>query len=275
MVMTNGDESTAWPNEQLDRILDDAFSIVHLTELIANSYPDKRMSDVSNALVDISTPTSLVVDLDHYKELFSKLRFSYVEQVTKEKFIRFIVGDPPLIISPHENSELESHNESAKEALNSIKVEVDTCVVSLERLCVELSKTYPLTQSQIARFQNLPTLILALKQRITETKSRLCVTGNDARLALPLLQTADIVNQDRRRILDLDRGLEQLVARAACRDKDVARMEAELHALDVRKKTSAATAVEERDKKDSIGQFVELEAHARWWKASSMLLRYD
>ncbi len=42
------------------------------------------------------------------QELFSKLRFSYLEQVTKEKFIRAIVGDPPLVVEHQENVELEA-----------------------------------------------------------------------------------------------------------------------------------------------------------------------
>ena len=32
------------------------------------------------------TPASLEADLTHYKDLFTKLRFSYVEQVTKRSF---------------------------------------------------------------------------------------------------------------------------------------------------------------------------------------------
>ncbi|KAK1761679.1 hypothetical protein QBC33DRAFT_605009 [Phialemonium atrogriseum] len=54
------------------------------------------------------TPVSLEADLAHYRELFAKLRFSYVEQMTKEKFIRAVVGDPPMIVAPHENAALEA-----------------------------------------------------------------------------------------------------------------------------------------------------------------------
>ena len=42
-----------------------------------------------------ATPAILSADLVHYRELFSKLHFSYVEQVTKERFLRAITADQP------------------------------------------------------------------------------------------------------------------------------------------------------------------------------------
>jgi len=73
-------------------------SIIKISEPISSALPqdgdnsNARTSDVSNSSLDTPTPASLEADLAHYKELFAKLRFSYVEQVTKEKFIRAIVG---------------------------------------------------------------------------------------------------------------------------------------------------------------------------------------
>ena len=99
--------------------------------------PNKRHSDVSTTSdgYEDATPASLQADLAHYKashlsirtgrhllpsaggmrrhakreqqDLFSKLRFSYIEQVTKEKFLRAIASTPPLLIDPADNAELE------------------------------------------------------------------------------------------------------------------------------------------------------------------------
>lgn len=66
------------------------------------------------------------------QELFSKLRFSYLEQVTKEKFLRSIVGDPPLIVEPAENSELETQLADIKAVLKEQKSAVAKLVVELE-----------------------------------------------------------------------------------------------------------------------------------------------
>ena len=66
------------------------------------------------------------------QELFSKLRFSYLEQVTKEKFLRSIIGDPPLIVEPAENTELEAQLADVKVVLKEQKAAVAKMVVELE-----------------------------------------------------------------------------------------------------------------------------------------------
>lgn len=68
----------------------------------------------------------------HEKDLFSKLRFSYLEQVTKEKFLRSIVGDPPLIVEPAENIELEAQLAEIKAVLKEQKARVALMIQELE-----------------------------------------------------------------------------------------------------------------------------------------------
>lgn len=73
------------------------------------------------------------------KELFSKLRFSYVEQVTKEKFLRAIVGDPPLVVGHNENVEMEAQLAEVKADLKARKEEVRTMVEEMEKLGRDLA----------------------------------------------------------------------------------------------------------------------------------------
>lgn len=83
------------------------------------------------------------------QELFSKLRFSYLEQVTKEKFLRSIVGDPPLIIEQAENLELETQLKDIKAVLKEQKADVARMIEDLEArgrdLCRRRSHTYSLS----------------------------------------------------------------------------------------------------------------------------------
>jgi hypothetical protein len=74
------------------------------------------------------------------QELFTKLRLSYVEQVTKEKFLRAIVGDPPLFVEQQENIELEAQLAEAKAALKRQKTEVAELVAALEERARDLSR---------------------------------------------------------------------------------------------------------------------------------------
>lgn len=77
-------------------------------------------------------PPQLLAELSHYKELFSQLRFSYLEQVTKEKFLRSIASDPPTIYDGDDNALLEADLRDAKESLKEKKREVQEVLDELE-----------------------------------------------------------------------------------------------------------------------------------------------
>ena len=105
-------------------------SILHLAEPILESqqHPREtqspaptRPSNASSLSPSQLTPSTLSADLQHYKDLFSKLRFSYLEQVTKEKYLRSIVGDPPVLVTPAENVELEQKLVGMKRELKGRK----------------------------------------------------------------------------------------------------------------------------------------------------------
>lgn len=66
------------------------------------------------------------------QELFSKLRFSYIEQVTKEKFLRAITSETPIFIEPRENERLETQLLEEKVALKAQKDEVARMIEELE-----------------------------------------------------------------------------------------------------------------------------------------------
>jgi hypothetical protein len=59
-----------------------------------------------------------------FQELFSKLRFSYIEQVTKEKFLRAITAETPLFVEPADNAALEEQLALEKAALKAQKEQV-------------------------------------------------------------------------------------------------------------------------------------------------------
>ena len=75
------------------------------------------------------------------QELFSKLRFSYLEQVTKEKFLKAIVGEPPQIVDHQENIELETQLAEVKAVLKAQKEDVANMVQALDEEGRELSRS--------------------------------------------------------------------------------------------------------------------------------------
>lgn len=258
-------------------------SILKLSEPISTTIPtnangtQQRTSDVSNASLEAPTPASLEADLTHYRELFAKLRFSYVEQVTKEKFIRAIVGDPPLIVSPQENVELEALNVEAKAVLKALKAEVADMVKELERKGTELAGRYEGVKLETAKLEELPEKIQGLEEKVerlrTENEGR--INAENPELNLPLARTIDLVNQRKKRREELDRQLEQLKAQVPRKEKELHRLQAELVPLESKRVTSTSAAKEAKRRKEAALGGVEddLEERGRWYRAAEAGLK--
>ncbi|OAA48600.1 hypothetical protein NOR_01850 [Metarhizium rileyi] len=253
-------------------------SIIRLSETITdpaeqNSRP--RASDASNSLLDGPTPAGLEADLAHYTELFAKLRFSYVEQVTKEKFIRAIVGDPPLIVTIQENLDLERENSEAKAELKALKLEVAAMVVELERRGRELSQRYESVRLDTAKLQDLPARTQELEARVEQLRAAQDVSGANPDLNLPLAKTLGLVERRRAEQQQLARELEALQAKVPRKRKEADRLRAELGPLEAKLQTSTAAAREAQRRKEAAlgGVADDLEQRARWWRASEEVLK--
>lgn len=120
---------------------DHPLTILNLADPILSSASFTTSNPSSDDNQPSATPASLQADLSHYKELFSKLRFSYVEQVTKERFLRAILADPPDLVDADQNAELEEQLRSAKAALKAKKEETSKRVEELEELGRRLAQS--------------------------------------------------------------------------------------------------------------------------------------
>lgn len=253
-------------------------SIIRLSQAItdpADDNPRQRASDASTSLSDGLTPASLEADLTNYMELFVKLRFSYVEQVTKEKFLRAIVGDPPLIVTMQENLDLERQNAEAKAQLKSLKLQVASLVAELEKRGRELSQRYEAIQVDTATLEELPSRIQELEARVGELRSRQHNDGIDPISNLPLAKTQSLVARREAERQDLARELAALQAKLLRREKEAERLRAELGPLEARAKSSTAAAREaQKSKEDRLGGAADdMEQRARWWRASEDVLQ--
>ncbi|KAH6605600.1 hypothetical protein Trco_004753 [Trichoderma cornu-damae] len=254
-------------------------SIIKLSEPISNSTPHdarQRISDASSTSLDGGpSPASLDADLIHYKELFAKLRFSYVEQVTKEKFIRAIVGDPPLIVTLQENLDLERENAEAKAQLKNLKLEVADMVADLEERGRELSKRYEKIQLETVRLGELPAKAVELENRIRELRDEHEPSEADPNLRLPLAKTLSLVSKRKAEQQELARELEALQSKVPRKRKEAERLQAELQPLEAKRQSSTTAAREARRRKEAAlgGVADDLEQRARWWRASESMLR--
>ena len=203
----------------------------------------------------------------HLQELFSKLRFSYLEQVTKEKFIRAIVGDPPLVVEHQENVELEESLAVAKASLKAQKTEVSELVAELEARGRELCQKYENIQMQTTQLQGLPEKIEALQSSVEELRAAQ-QPGSNPTLNLPLEKTIALVEERERERAELDRQLEQLQVMVPRKTKELERLNAELQPLEVKRLGSTASAREAKRRKEEAlgGVGDDLEERGRWWR---------
>ncbi|KAF9215292.1 hypothetical protein BGZ59_001777 [Podila verticillata] len=78
--------------------------------------------------------TKMEGDLEYYKDLFEKYKFNYIEQDTKEKFLKEILQDSPPEITLASNNELEAKNAENKRLL-------DEKALAIEQLNREVMET--------------------------------------------------------------------------------------------------------------------------------------
>jgi hypothetical protein len=247
-----------------------SLSILKLSEPISRTHKassSERTSDVSLDAFDSPTPASLEADLTHYKELFSKLRFSYLEQVTKEKFIRSIVGDPPLVVEHQENVELEATLTHSKAALKAQKTEVAELVSELEKRGRELCIKHQDIQMQTMQLQELPETIEGFERSIEEFKAAQ-QPGSNPLMSMPLDKTLVMVKEKERERAELDRQIEQLQSLVPRKTKELERLNAEVQPLEVKRAGSVAAAKEAKRRKEEAlgGVGDDLEERGRWWR---------
>jgi len=243
--------------------------------------PSKRQSNISdsaNSDLDNPTPASLLADLTHYKELFSKLRFSYLEQVTKEKYLRSIVGDPPLLVSHAENVALEEKLSTAKAELKAKKEDVGRLVEEMEGMARSLASRWEGVQAQMALLEELPPKVQALEETVAELRRQLAERegaeprSEDPRMNAGLEETLGMIEEQRARARELDRQIAALQRALPAKMREYEVVEGELDTLERRKNDITAAATEARRIREEGGRD-ELEEKGRWYRSAEVVLR--
>ncbi|KAI9733346.1 MAG: hypothetical protein M1834_003430 [Cirrosporium novae-zelandiae] len=251
------------------------FCILKLSEPISATVFSltKRDSDVSSDAFENTTPASLESDLTHYRELFAKLHFSYLEQVTKEKFLRAIVAEPPEIYTPAENIELEQQLFCTKQELKAHKEDLRLLVEELERKGKALAKQYEGVQLHTAKLESLPNEIIDLEKQIVALKQMQHLKsatkpGQD----LPLPATLSLLRTKENSLAQLEKHIVQLKAAVPRKSREVERLDNELRPLELQKVNAVNAANETRKRKEQGGGEDGLLERGRWWRTSETVL---
>ena len=111
--------------------------------------------------------SGLVFSSDILQELFSKLRFQYLEQVTKEKFLNAILDDKLVLADHDQNVALEARLAQEKARLKAHKLDVEALVARLD------SKSRDLAESMIWMRhgdKHVPFAMTTLSDRVQDTR---------------------------------------------------------------------------------------------------------
>ncbi|KAL8873224.1 MAG: hypothetical protein Q9174_001271 [Haloplaca sp. 1 TL-2023] len=256
-----------------------SLSIVRLSESISRptaigtkdaSTANPRTSDVSLDSASATTPVSLAADVSHYRDLFSKLRFSYLEQVTKEKFLRAIVGDPPLIVEAAENMELESQLKEVKAVLKDQKLMVGRIVEELEAKGVEVVRRYQGVEEKKAVLQTLPTEIKSLEMECEVLRGAIETQltelgGSDIGQGLGVEEIHKAIREKDSLKQKVERRLEALESSLPAKERQLQDLQGDMEELEKERHraiTGAREAVKGRERGGNAGD--ELETRGRW-----------
>ena len=237
------------------------------------------------------TPSTLKLDLTHYRDLFAKLRFSYLEQVTKEKYLRGIVGDPPIVVSHQDNLDLEEDVKLQKEGLQRKKRDVETLVERLEGEARGLAGTAETVEQGRAEMESVLERVGELETRQGELRGAwaekmeglrqagfldgagadaLVGMGNDPDASRPrhhlsLVQTQSSIQQRRQETHEMDAQIAELQWQLSVQMRECETAERDLEGLERRKDEAVLGAREARRVKEEGGrdQVAEL---GRWYR---------
>lgn len=130
------DKEASYYKKQLDE-LDHDISILS-SQKDFQSHMNKINETVEN-------PILINDEINFQKENFSKLKFQYLEQETKEKFLRSLFDNPPISIQQEDINKLQEENVHSKQALKALKESMNNKmndIHEISRVTVELNEEY-------------------------------------------------------------------------------------------------------------------------------------
>lgn len=107
-------------------------------------FQDVRVDDsTDSSMQQLPThPLLFEPELLQSVDYFGKLKFKYVEQQTKENFLKNILSNQPPLITPEDNLKLEDSNKKDKELLKQAKERANNKTKELEQLVELVASQY-------------------------------------------------------------------------------------------------------------------------------------
>ena len=225
-------------------------------------------------------PSSLQADLQHYRDLFSKLRFSYSEQVTKERYLKSIVGDPPTLHTAEENALLQEKVARMKAELKAKKVEVEEMVEEIRGEARELARKWEDVENGKRVLEVVPGEVQELEAEVghlrEKVERRQAELGRDAgeepRYTMSLDATNAALEERRTENELMEREIGRLKEAIEVKDRECERTERELEECERKRNEVTRVArdlkqIKEEGGRDMVGE------RGRWYAAQGTVMK--
>ncbi|KAF3912729.1 hypothetical protein ABW21_db0209440 [Orbilia brochopaga] len=221
-----------------------------------------------------STQSSAILEaeLTSYKEYFSKLRFQYLEQVTKERFLNAITADVPELVEAEEIEALEVRVAAQKSELRKCKDEVNAINAEISRLGRKVCDEYAALKTTIPTITSLPATIASLESDVAAllhfSPNQAVDADADADLNLPLRDTLHRLQATDSEIIQLQRQIDAANRTIASRTRRIEVLDRELKPLEANAEAVSATAEESRLRREEERQrgLANRENVGRWYR---------
>ena len=247
---------------------------------ITSTQRESNASSTDPASQPDLTPSSLQADLQHYRDLFSKLRFSYSEQVTKERYLKSIVGDPPTLHTAEENAVLQEKVAMMKAELKAKKMEVEEMVEEIRVDARDLARRWEdvnngktVLEVVPGQVQELEAEVGDLREKVERRQAELGRSvGEEPRYTMSLDATDAALEERRRENEVMEREIERLKEAIEVKDRECERTERELEECERKRNEVTRVARDLKKMKEEGGRDMVGE-RGRWYAAQGTVMK--
>ncbi|KAK9240878.1 hypothetical protein V1525DRAFT_394171 [Lipomyces kononenkoae] len=170
-------------------------------------------------------PGAIEVELKDFKELFSKLKVTYLEQETKETFLRVILDEDEeepkdesgnrkglrvWKIGQTDLDEATERNGGLKQALVDKKKELQQVSDVITDLVGEVCDRYEMLKKEVTEAENMLLDMESMQEELKELESSEEAASQDVHQTLPLKETLDLYESLKAQQLGLDNDINEL-----------------------------------------------------------------
>lgn len=234
-----------------------------------NSSSALYYSTSQNVISDFPDPTTVKEELAHLKEFSSKLKFQYLEQETRDKFLRLMLMEKDQNISQKDIEELVEQNAKEKKALKQLKTEMYSLIKTSE---AQAEENISLNRSFEARNLDISNTLLEIDTLKEELETLLNDPENENHKTLfnlkKIIDTEDIglneaisiatnaLDQDVLTLSKLDHSVEKAQADLQDKSQLLVTLEDNLKKLDTVLKEIESKPKEEQEPRQVFAQWL-------------------